>query len=363
MIQTKRNTPAILLAATLTAIACGCSSIERTAAGTAEVKDMLGRQVTVPLNVQRIVGIRAGTLRLLLYMGASGLIAGIEDGDARNPRPYLTPYPHLQALPVIGPAMGGDAEMILNVRPDVIFTSYTTVGDADALQKKTGIPVVALACPEMATGARDTLYASLRLIGEVLGRRERADSLAAFMQSMIRELDERTAGIPAGSRPAAYIGGVSYSGAKGITSTQPYFPPFTFTNSANVASALDKSVISHVKGTYIDREQLLMWNPDVIFIDESGLRPALGDLRTGRGLDNLKAVKNGNIYTLLPYNNYSVNYETVLVNSWYVGKILYPEHFTDTDLRAKGNEISEMFFGRPVFDQWLTEHSYRATGK
>jgi iron complex transport system substrate-binding protein len=259
--------------------------------------------------------------------------------------------------------MGGDAESILNVRPDVIFTSYTTAGEADALQKKTGVPVIALECPEMATGARDSLYASLRLIGEALNKKERAEALTGYIQSTIDDLEGRTAGIPESAGQRAYIGGVSYSGTKGLVSTQPYFPPFAFTHTANVVSDLGKSMISHVKGTYIDKEQLLLWNPDVIFIDESGLSLSMEDMKPGKGLYELTAIQSGKIHTLLPYNNYAVNYEMVLINCWYTGKALYPERFSDISVREKGNEISDMFFGKQVFDEWLTEHSLQAIGK
>ncbi|MDR2036959.1 MAG: iron ABC transporter substrate-binding protein [Bacteroidales bacterium] len=327
------------------------------------VEDMLGRKITIPSKVERIVGIRAGTLRLLLYMDTSDMIAGIEEAETRSPRPYLAPFPELLELPVIGPLMGGDAEMILHVRPDVIFTSYTTIGEADVLQKKTGIPVVALECPEMATSARDTLYSSLRLIGKVLHKEERADSLVGYMQAMIRELGERTADIPEKDRTGVYIGGISYSGAKGIASTQPYFPPFSFTHARNVASVLEKRLISHVKGTYIDKEQLLLWDPDIIFIDESGLDLSLDDIRTGKSLYGLGAVQNNRIYTLLPYNNYAINYEMVLINSWFAAKVMYPEEFPDIDIREKGNEISAVFFGKPVFDEWITGNSFRMIDK
>ena len=350
----------ILYLLTVLVILSGCRNQTSQNRNGITVKDMLGRQVIVPSNVERIVGVRAGTLRLLMYMDASDMIAGIEEPETRSMRPYLTPYPELLKLPIIGPLMGGDAELILKARPDVIFTSYSNIGEADILQKMTGIPVIALECPEMATTARDTLYASLRLIGTVLNKKERAESLIEYIQSTIYELERRTANIPEKDKPSAYIGGVPYSGAKGITSTQPYFPPFVFTNAKNAASVLEKRLISHVKGTYIDKEQLLLWDPDFIFIDESGLNLSLEDLKAGKGLNELKALKNGKVYILQPYNNYSVNYELALINSWYVGKTVYPEAFSDIEFMEKGAEISEMFFGKQVFNEWLTENSFQA---
>ncbi|MBN1184919.1 MAG: ABC transporter substrate-binding protein, partial [Bacteroidales bacterium] len=114
------------------------------------VKDMLGRDVVIPDTVNKVIGLRAGALRLLLYCGAKDMISGIEESERRPGRPYMEAFPELRKLPVIGPSMGGDAELILKANPDVIFISYTTIADADALQEKTGIPVIAIECPEFA---------------------------------------------------------------------------------------------------------------------------------------------------------------------------------------------------------------------
>lgn len=313
--------------------------------------DMLGREVMVPKEINNIVGLRAGALRLLVYMDATEMISGIEEAEIRSTSPYILAHPELLKLPLVGPSMGGDAELILKASPDVIFISYTTVGDADALEKKTGIPVIAIECPEFAT-QKDKLFASLRLMGSVLNKKSRADSLVNFINASIDALDSRTRGIKDDKKPSVYIGGVSYSGAYGISSTHPYFPPFIFINAKNVASAIDERLISHVKGTFIDKEKLMVWDPDVLFIDVSGLHLVKNDIAAGTALFNsLKAIKNNNIYTLLPYNNYAINYELVLANAWYCGKILYPGEFSDIDINNKTIEILTFFLGKNIYDR------------
>lgn len=318
------------------------------------VRDMLGREVYVPSQVNRIVGLRAGALRLLVYMDAAGMVAGVEEFERRGTTPYAKVHPELALLPSVGPSMGGDAELIAEAQPDVIFITYTTTGDADALQQKTGIPVIALECPELGT-ARDTLFASLELIGKILNRKERADSLIAWINNSIADLNERTAGIPDSERPTVYIGGVPYSGMRGINSTQPFYPPFIFTNAKNVASSIDKRLISHVKGTYIDIEQLMLWNPDILFIDVSGLTLVRKDLEKGSALsDQLGAFANNRIFTLLPYNNYAVNYELVLANAWFTGKVIYPDRFRDIDIEKKTNEILRVFLGKDIYNEVIS---------
>jgi len=319
--------------------------------------DILGREVQINPNVNKVAGLRAGALRMLIYMDAADMIAGIEEPDKKVDKPYLKAYPELAALPSLGPSMGGEAELIINSSPDVIFISYTTKEDADALQKKTGIPVIAIECSEFGT-EREILYESFRLIGRVINKETRADTLIASIEKSIIELNDRTFLIQDNNKPVVYIGGVPYSGSHGINSTQPYYPPFMFVNADNIAASVDEKLVSHVKGTYIDIEQLLIWDPDILFVDESGLDLVRKDLSKGTALNNsLKAIANNNIHTLLPYNNYAVNYELVLINAWYAGKIIYPEEFADININDKANEILNLFFGKEIFEE-LMDGSY-----
>ncbi|MBN2165405.1 MAG: iron ABC transporter substrate-binding protein [Marinilabiliaceae bacterium] len=318
------------------------------------ITDILGRSVSIPKKINKVIGLRAGTLRLLLYCGAKNMIAGIEEIEKKPGRLYMDINPKLKELPVIGPAMGGDAELILKAKPDVIFISYTTTADANALQKKTGIPVIAIKCAEFAT-EKNVLFDSFRLIGKVINKTNRVDSLIDFINSSIEDLNIKTKNIHPELKPSVYIGGVPYSGAHGIQSTQPFYPPFIFTNTTNVASAIDKSLISHVKGTFIDKEQLLLWNPDFIFIDKAGLNIVKNDLSSETALfQNLKAIQNNQVYTLYPYNNYAINYEMTLVNAWYLASIIYPKHFNDINFNLKAQEILNTFFNDSIDTNFIT---------
>jgi iron complex transport system substrate-binding protein len=321
------------------------------AANTRTFTDMLGRQVQLPDTLNRIVGVRASALRMLLYMDAADKIAGIEDIEHRNERPYMLANPHLLNLPIIGPKMSGDAEMILKARPNAIFMTYATIEDADRLQKQTGIPVVAIDATEFGT-ARDTLFSTFRLLGKILHKEARADSLIDFINLNIEELNQRTYDIPEELKPGVYIGGVPYSGAHGITSTQFYYPPFMFLNAKNVAADVRDERYSHVRGTYIDKEQLMMWNPDYLFIDHSGLFLSKNDLTSGNALQqSIDAIQNGQTYVVMPYNNYATNYGLVLANAWYIGKVLYPGRFSDINIKEKTNEITQQFLGVKLYDR------------
>lgn len=342
---------------TLLLMSCHSQNRERNLR-TGTVKDMQGREVILPGKIERITGVRPGALRLLAYMGVTDKIVGIEQVEkGGDDRPYMKAYPELLKLSLIGPR-GGDAELIVNTHPDAIFMTYASAADADVLQVKTGIPVVVLEYPEMGTTI-EQLYASLELLGKILHREERADSLVAYIRSTIRDLHERTANIAESDKPSAYIGGIAHGRTRNITSTHPDYPPFVFVNARNVAGKMDRMHTSSLAGAYIDTEQLLLWNPDVIFIDESGLDLAKEDLKPDGLLTDLAAVQTNRVYTLLTYNSYAANYDIALIDSWFIGKTLYPESFADVTVEEKADEILEMFLGKSVFREMISPDSFK----
>lgn len=309
--------------------------------------DALQRRVTLPDTINRVICIRSSAIRLVTYAGGAARICGIEEQEARpNEFTHLFAYPELTRKPIIGPGMGGDSELIMAARPDVIFMSSTTTGDADALQQQTGIPVITIDYGDIGRN-RNKFYRSLRLIGQVLHTGDRVDSLIRYTDQQISELKKRCQ--PDSSPQKVYVGGISYKGQKGITSTDPYYAAFEFTGADNVAGTIDSAYISTITGTYIDWEQLMDWNPDVIFIDTGGRELVEEDFRNRQSLNRLlSAYNNRQIYTLWPYNNHHSNFEVMLINAWYVAKVLYPDRLTDIDISAKADEILTRFVGRPV---------------
>lgn len=311
------------------------------------VTDALQREVLLPDTVNRVVCIRSSAIRLVTYAGGAPLICGVEEQETRtNEFTHTFAHPDLSRQPIIGPGMGGDPELIMIAHPDVIFMSSTTVGDADDLQRRTGIPVFTIEYGDLGRN-RETFYNSLRQIGEVLHTEAITDSLIRYIDGQIAELQQRTAA--ADKSRKVYVGGISYKGQKGITSTDPYYAAFGFLGVDNVASAIDSAYVSAITGTYIDWEQLMDWNPDVIFVDMGGWPLVQEDFNSRKGLNQLlKAYRNKQVYALWPYNNHHSNFDVMLVNSWYAGKALFPGQFADIAMKDKTNEIMTHFVGAPI---------------
>ncbi len=309
-----------------------------------EVTDMLGRRVVIPERVDSIVCLKASAIRLVCYAGGADMICGVEECELRgNPYTHIYANPTLKKKRVIGPMMGGDPELILSASPDLIFTTCSTVNEADILQRKCGVPVIALEYGNLGS-KRDEFYSSLTLISNILGTQSRVDSLVEYINDQIDELNRRSeTQLKHKASPVVYVCGISYKGKKGLDSTDPNYAALQFINGTNAAAEVDSRLVSEITGTTISLEQLLLWNPDILFVDNDGMDLVLRDLER-------LSMEGKEIYMVWPYNNIHSNFEIMLLNSWFMGKILYPDQFADIDIAAKRDEIMYNFLRSHIGD-------------
>lgn len=270
--------------------------------------------------------------KILVYLQSADRIVGIDRMEkglfnstalgmrlpSRRDNPYSIVHPELGEKPYIGTNHVDNPELIIAQKPDIIFATWRTGKDADALQEKTKIPVVALISGDLGK-SKPQFYQSLRTMGKILGKDERAESVISYTENTIGDLNTRTKNIPKDQSKKVYIGGVLFNGAHGLLSTEPTYLSLKMVNANNVASGAGTG-----GQIMVDKEQLLAWDPDIIFIDESSYALVSSDLKDPV-YNSLKAVKNNQIYGVMPYNWYANNFDTVLTNAYYMGKILYPE--------------------------------------
>ena len=329
------------------------------------ITDSLGRKVKVPDadDIKGIVGIQPGSLRLLVYMEAENLVCGVEDIEKTMDygRPYIYAYPELSDLPSIGGQFGGEPELILGQEPDVIFTTLETVGSANDLQELTGIPVIVLNYGEdFGDLQMDELYESLKIIGEVLDKEDRAEELINYMKDLIDDLNDRTKDISEGDKDWIYVGGIGKQGVHGITSTDCGYEPLEFINGKNSAESLGDGYVN------IDVEQLFYWEKkgelDYILVDGGGYVGCMTDLEEDSGIygepdagaELLKCIdkSNPNAIMVLPYNFYNPNIGDIFVDAYYLGKRFFPGQFSDLNYTDDKfyDAIYEEFLGKAVYD-------------
>ncbi|WP_300671939.1 iron ABC transporter substrate-binding protein [Desulfoluna sp.] len=323
------------------------------------VRDMAGRDVTIATPPKRIVCLAPGTLRLIIYLGAKEMVAGVEAIEKRFPttRPYWVANSDLNVLPSVGPGGPGsinsdpDLEALLSAAPDLIFITYLEKRKADELQAKLGIPVVVLSYGPFGR-FDETMYRSLRLAGKILEKETRAEEVVAFIGNARKDLSRRVKGEGAETKPRVYVGGIGFKATQGIGSTETTYAPFDWVGARNVVA--DQGTKGHL---FVGKETLLALDPDIIFIDGGGKGNVARDMQIKPAFyKGLSAFREDRVYTLHSYNWYMTNIGTAMGDAYAVGKILYPERFADIDLAVKANEIYTFLVGKPVYDQLKTTY-------
>jgi len=350
-----RDTPVVVEIPTPTIIPKTSTEVTVTEPVSQEITvvDRVGRMITLPAPARRVVAIGPGALRLYVYAGNLDYVVGVEEvetGDVSG-KPYMLANPDLAKLPIIGlggPQNAPDAERLLTVTPDVIFSTYATdAATADELQTQTGIPVVVLSYGGFGITSifGEDIQASLSLIGQVIGDTSKAERANDFIQKAHEDLKGRTKDIPENEKPSVYVGGLGARGAHGIESTQGQYALLDVIHAKNVVDETGKS-----GSVMIDKEKLLEWNPDYLFIDLGGYSAVVEDYQKNPDFYlALAAVQNGRVYSQLPYNYYNTNIDTAIANAYFIGSTIYPFAFSDIDPIQKADEIYRFLLGKPLY--------------
>ncbi len=103
------------------------------------------------------------------------------------------------------------------------------------------------------------------------------------------------------------------------------------------------------------KEQVILWNPEVIFIHGYKGRSSAESILNDPALKSVKAMREGKVYGV--FGSY-IFYDpkTLIIDMYHLGKILYPENFTDVDVLKLGEEVFSFFYfekGISVFHQVL----------
>jgi iron complex transport system substrate-binding protein len=360
---------AVLMAAIMLFILCSCGTQDKdTSAEKNEqvteitVTDMIGREVTVtPGSYQRVVCVGAGALRMYTYVCDVNLLCGVEDIDntilEERPmmfdsvaRPYVLAYGEVfNTLPscgVGGPmAQAAEAEKILACNPDIVISEFEDVEKEDALQEQLGVPVITLSAGPM--GVFDEAFAgSMKLLGAIFGEEEKAAELVAFVESEAADISKRTADIAEEDKPSVYVCGL---GNWGTTDHLMTAENFVSLNIANVKNVLSGTGMEGIQPIEEEKFVSLGEEMDMIIMDAAAVKNIAPLYQENPDMfDTCKAWQDGEVYLEMAYNAYYTNFEIALMNSWFVGKTVYPEMFEDIDMMKKTNEITQAFFGKDL---------------
>ena len=328
----------LALVMALSLAACGAQSEpvdENTAPETRVFTDSVGREVTVPAQIDK-VALSGPMAQIVLFALCPDKLVGIANAWDESAAQYLdTEYYN---LPLLGQLYGGKGELNLETLLESGAQVVIDVGEAkdgiaedlDALQEQTTIPFVHIS----ATLA--TMDETYTMLGDLLGMPDEAKALADYCRSTY----DRALTI-ADSVEKANLLYITGDAGLNVIAQGAYHAEVIDLLSNNLAVVDDPS--SKGTGNEVDMEQILNWNPDVIlFAPDSIYDTVAGDA----AWQGVTAIQNGAYYEVPmgPYNwmGFPPSVQRLLGMLW-MAKVLYPEA-ADYDLYTEAARYFELFY-------------------
>lgn len=345
MLNVKRLLPGI-------ALLCATFAVVSPAEADRTLTDQLGRQVTLPDTVNRVVVLQHQTLNLLVQLDAGQDVVGVLSSWKKQLGPDFVRFmPELSSLPMPGDLTQVNIESLLALRPQVVFVAnYAPAAMIQQIQNA-GIPVVAISLREDAAGEKNKmnptmadeehaynegLKQGIRLIGEVVNREKQADELIRYTFSARQKFNAPVADIPEDKKVRVYMANPDLNtyGSGKYTGLM-----MQHAGAMNVAAAT-------VKGArQVSLEQVLQWNPQVIFVQDR-YPEVVKEITTDPQWQAIDAVKNHRVW-LMPEYAKAWGYpmpEALAIGELWMAKKLYPERYKNVDVDAQAQDYYQRFY-------------------
>lgn len=311
---------------------------------TRRVIDCLGRSVEVPLEINKVGAIYAISGHTSVLLGEGEKIVSVTSGLKRD---LLLTQMVPSILEATEPKNGGsiNIEELLKDKPDVIFINTDIALNERETDKldKFHIPYLAITFDSI----EEQQY-MVKMIGEVYHQEEKAQLYIDYYNEMVNKIENRTQNIDEQITVFHSINEATRTDPKGSMSEEW----FTIAGFDLVSTQGDLKFVSN--DYYASLEQILAWDPEVIFVNENGVDDYI--LKDSKW-QSLKAVNTNQVY-MLPVGitrwGHPNSLEIPLV-MLYTSKMMYPDLFEDMDLENEMKYFYKTFFDLDVTDEMIKE--------
>jgi iron complex transport system substrate-binding protein len=327
--------PTALIRTLVVALFC-CSAVAH--ADPVRVTDQRGKVIELDAPAQRVIilpkplpslviALDHGTGRLIgLHPAAQAVLMAGWLGDR---------FPEIADIDtsIVGEGFMPNVEAMLVAKPDVVFQWTSRGPSIIEPMERVGIPVVGISW-----GTYEIEAGWIEIMGKVLGREDRAKAILDWHAKVRDDIGNVVDAIPEDERTTMLF--FDQFGELTVFGRNEYF--FQVPGLRNLAVQLDQPTVA------IDAEQLLSWDPDIIFLNFYDLEADPQKVYDDPRLADLKAVQNRRVYKT-PLLDTSAH-EAPLVWSW-MAALAYPDKF-DTDHRAEiATQLKDLYGVGPDEDQ------------
>ena len=291
--------------------------------GTKVIKDIDGKEVTVPTTPERIADLwHANNQVVLLLGGAEKLVS--TTSTVKSLAWFKQVYPGIEK--VDAPVKGTDVNM-----EQLLASSKEQIAKAS----EAGIPAVHVEFQNFAD-----LKRTVELTAEVIGTDEaieRAEKYLAYLEKNENLIKERLQGVTESPKVLHIAGGSDLTKVDGSNSLIGEWMKLS-----GAKNSLDG--VENLKN--ISLEQIIASQPEYIIIGGADAQKGVDAIKADAAWADVPAVKNGKIIKnpvgTFNWDRYSA--EEALQILW-AAKLFHPEKFSDVDLVKETREFYSTFYG------------------
>jgi iron complex transport system substrate-binding protein len=250
----------------------------------------------MPTDIHRILALHPIPTTLLELLAPTQIVSvdtslarSLKADDARFTPERMS---SLKSSPATGVYFKGlDPEELVKLHPDVVIT-MTGDTNIEREQNQTGIPFCAMS--KAPTASYET---TIRLIGQIVGRADRANQMAAFWAQTVASVQARTATVPAERRPALMYTGKN-GDILGIPGKETVFGSTIETAGGRYVGDMLPVGHADTENSPVSIEQIVTWDPDVVIVASTSTKTRLMSDPRWR---TIKVVRDGRVYVPTQY--------------------------------------------------------------
>ncbi len=229
----------------------------------------------------RIVSVAPSVTEILFALGVGDQVVGVTNACDWPPE--------TRNIEIVGGFGTPNIETVLSLRPDALIATDFEREDMPDLLCASGIRVI-----DIRIDSFETLFHSIRVIGETVGRTERAGALIAELQTDLDVAAARSAHVPRAQRPRVFV--------------EIWHEPLCTAGGGSFLSEVIEcaggiNVARELKTPYpyVTPEQAIAWDPDVILVAYmTNANQVQAQLEGRLGWRQVKAVREGQIVSDIP---------------------------------------------------------------
>jgi len=324
----------------------GCSQPEsegtQSNVDTITITDCIGRQVKIPAQINRIACLCPESGYALAMFGKGDKIVAVVGGIQRDL--ILTEiYPKIKDLPVPKGSGVINIEELVKSKPDVVFVKIDTSSNEAEVEKlnKSNIPFLVIEFNSM-----KEQQIAIEMIGRAVGASDIAAKYNQYYQNCIDRVQNRVAGIPPQEKVKIY-----HSINEATRTDIQKSLSGDWTQAAGSYNVSANENLKSLEGKYFaGLEQILLWDPEVILVNELGVA---NYILTNEQWAPIRAVKNHRVLQMpngISRWGHPSSPETPLAVLW-LAKTIYPDKFADLDMVAETRLFYKEFFGFELSDE------------